>query len=297
MEWVHVAPGLTTTDTVTFNGDNTPYLITYQAKKQDSTEQLTLTWVNESSVIRTFNSSMTVKLPGSDSFNITGYDFDHWEGANVSVLEAGTGKYGWNSSTWTGTQIADQTVTAVFEPKTYNIKYYDGTDTELSESLALSPSQHTYDKATELPTSVTIDGYTFQGWYDNKTFTGGAVTTIAANTEPTEGNEFKFYAKLALNAGFTVTLPSYTAEDIIDGDVTYDSETGNISFKVKDGYENAEISVFLDASPVDSGEMGAYNLYQFTKSDLSVGYHQLLVVAKTDATYSQIKEFRKTGSN
>ncbi len=33
MEWVHIAPGLTTTNTVSFTGDNTPYLISYQAKK------------------------------------------------------------------------------------------------------------------------------------------------------------------------------------------------------------------------------------------------------------------------
>jgi hypothetical protein len=295
LEWVHVAPGLTTTNTVTFSGDNTPYLITYNAQKEDGTA-LNFSWVSEDSVPQTFNSSMIVTLPSSNTFNIPGYEFVKWQGQNVKELVSGSKTFGWSSNTWTDTNpIANQTVTAVFIPKTYNIYYYNGTE-EITNQITGAAVQHVYDTSTSLPQNVEISGYTFQGWYSSTECSGNAVTQIEANQVPAdETGGFKFYAKLALNAGFTVTLPSYSTEDIIDGAITYNSDSGNISFKVKDTYKDASITVFLDATWVDLGTMGEGNLYQFTMNDLSVGYHQLLVVAaKSDVTYSQIKEFQNT---
>lgn len=55
-------------------------------------------------------------------------------------------------------------VNAVFEAKTFNIKYYDG-----STELDLSPKSITYGEAFNCPT-FTAEGYVFAGWYTDSAY-------------------------------------------------------------------------------------------------------------------------------
>ncbi len=250
-------------------------------------------WKEGFTPIYTFNSSMTVTLPDRDAFSITGYKFDLWENNSDEPAQD------WNGSGWSANMpIADQTVTAVFKPKTYSIHYYNG-NTEITGQITDPAVKHIYGINTELPQNVTISSYTVQGWYSSTECSGDAVTKIEANQVPADETEgFMFYAKLALQAGISVTWPSYSGDAVIDGTPAYTQSTNIITFNVKDTYINATISAYLDAGSVSvTKSPGEKNCSISLSNQLTAGYHQLLVLAETESvTYSQTTEFQVTGS-
>ncbi len=68
-------------------------------------------------------------------------------------------------------------------------------------------TSYTYGIGTALPTDVTKEGYTFEGWYDNAECTGTAVTTIS---ETDTGNK-TYYAKWTKNnpAEYLISFVNY----------------------------------------------------------------------------------------
>ena len=68
-------------------------------------------------------------------------------------------------------------------------------------------TEYTYGEGATLPTDVTRAGYAFAGWYEDRTFTGNAVTAIGA----TETGDKTYYAKwLSSDAGITSVSVSGT---------------------------------------------------------------------------------------
>ena len=80
-------------------------------------------------------------------------------------------------------------------------------------------TEYTEGTETELPTDITLKGYTFGGWYDNSDCEGTPVTAIPADaTGPQE-----FWAKWVPNT-YTVTWVDENGNEIeVDPEVTYGS--------------------------------------------------------------------------
>ncbi len=157
---------------------------------------------------------------------------DYRYGAAISKPDNPTKEHytfnGWAGYTENMTMgTADITFTAQWTPVSYTVELHNngGTAAELT--------QYTYGAGATLPIP-TREGYTFDGWFDNESCTGAAVTKIST----TDHGDKEFYAKW--------TAISYTVKfDINGGDrgamedqnFTYDAEqalTTNIF--AKEGY-------------------------------------------------------------
>lgn len=98
----------------------------------------------------------------------------------------------------------DVMLTAVWTPNTYDITYNLNSGSWASSAGA---SSYTYGVGYTLPTGadLTKTNYTFIGWYDNSSFTGSAITAIAADAT----GDKEYWAKW----GTTRTIAWY-----VDGD-------------------------------------------------------------------------------
>ena len=105
----------------------------------------------------------TVKFM-KDSEVIKSEEVEYGEGATAP---ADPKKEGYNFKNWDkefNEVNSNLIVNAVFEAKTFAIKYYDG-----ATELDLSPKSITYGEAFNCPT-FTADGYVFAGWYTDSAF-------------------------------------------------------------------------------------------------------------------------------
>ena len=113
-----------------------------------------------------------------------GYFFDHWEVISGDVTI--------ENNTFTMPD-SDVTIQAVFGKTSYAVTLNPngGTIPEGSEITS-----YKYGEGAALPTDVTLDGYTFAGWYANEDLTDGPVTAISA----TDMGDKAYWAKWAENA-------------------------------------------------------------------------------------------------
>lgn len=175
---------------------------------------------------------------------------------------------GWYTSASGGTQVkstdivkitSDTTLYAHWTANTYNITYKSGSDT-LS---GLNPTTYTYGVGATLPTDVTKDGYTFEGWYDNKDLTGDPVTSIS--TDATEDKTF--FAKWEANK-YQITYMSgnETLSGLKPSKYTYGEGVGTLPTPTKNGYrfvgwyENSTLAGTAVTSISDNAT-GAKTLY------------------------------------
>ena len=87
----------------------------------------------------------------------------------------------------TYTVTANTTIAATFSPASYTVTL----NTNGGTINAGNVTSYTYGTGATLPTNVTKDGYTFDGWFDNSGLTGDAVTSISSSAT---GNK-EFWAK------------------------------------------------------------------------------------------------------
>ena len=113
-----------------------------------------------------------------------GYHFTGW-----TVTGTGAGRVVIGNTSAASTTInslgRNATVTAGFAPDVYTITY------NLNGGTGESSSSYTIESAAITLPTPTYTGYDFEGWYDNSSFTGSAVTTIAAGST---GNK-EYWAK------------------------------------------------------------------------------------------------------
>ena len=130
----------------------------------------------------------TVTLPDANVISKSGYEFDGWyntadfSGIKVTEIVAGT--------TGNKTFYAKWKVVTV-PPTTYNVTYVLNGGNWATGYTA--PTQYTKGVALALPVPgyITRDGFTFDGWYDNASFTGNEVTEIPADAT----GDKTYYAK------------------------------------------------------------------------------------------------------
>ena len=120
-----------------------------------------------------------------DYYNVTGWS----DGTNVR-------------SHATSYTLSTETVfSPVYEPITYTVTYHDGED-NITSTFAASYRSFTVESAALTLPTYDKDGYLFNGWYDNSSFTGSAVTSIAAGTHENK----EFWAKTTAGDTVEITL-------------------------------------------------------------------------------------------
>lgn len=117
---------------------------------------------------------------------------------------------------------------------------------------------YTYSEEVILPDSAKIrrEGYTFEGWYDNSSFTGDKIDKIETNT----AGDKSFYAKWKANT-YTISFnPVDGISSIKNKEVTYNSAIGALPIPVRSNY------VFDGwyTSPTEGVEYDADTIYKVT---------------------------------
>ena len=137
----------------------------------------------------------------------------------TNVTKTGYNFAGWyESSSFTGSRVTsipssatgDKTYYAKWTAATYTVTLNKNGGTVNSGDV----TSYTYGAAKTLPTNITKTGYTFDGWYENSSFSGNRVTSIPSSAT---GNK-TYYAKWTA-ATYTVTL-NKNGGTVNSGDVT-----------------------------------------------------------------------------
>ena len=159
----------------------------------------------------TNNDHGSLSLPTSltkDGYTFAGwYDNDTFDGEKIDSIEFNGNSVSYNNTALENTDSTDELQEIVFYAKwsanSYNVTLntQGGSFSKASDNV----TSHTFEKSEILPTSVTKEGYTFAGWYDNKECAGAALEQISA----TLAKEVTYYAKW-IPKEYKVTL--YTNE-------------------------------------------------------------------------------------
>ena len=107
----------------------------------------------------------------------------------------GTSNFGQSTSY---TVSATKKLTPIYSANSFAITYYDGED----EITTLSPTTYTVETSTITLPTYNLEGYVFNGWYDNAEFTGSSIETIPNGSS---GNKV-FYAKKTATANVEVEV-------------------------------------------------------------------------------------------
>ena len=115
---------------------------------------------------------------------------------------------------------ADATYTAQFSstPRTYDVTLNTNGGTISSGNV----ESYTYKEGATLPTDVTREGYTFDGWYDNSGLNGDAVTTIST----TATGDKKYWAKWSA-IEYTITWRNWNGDPLKEPTITSTINYGN----------------------------------------------------------------------
>ena len=168
------------------------------------------------SITATYDKSVT--LPSS-GFTRTGYTLVGWE--------TPTRNYDLGESVSNLATSGTVTLTAMWTANTYTVTFdaNGGTCTTASKSV-------TYDSTYGTLPTPERTGYTFAGWYTDKTNGSKVVSTtkVAITSAQT------LYARWKANT-YTVKFNSQGGSTVADKTVTYDSTYGTLSTPTRDGYK------------------------------------------------------------
>ena len=138
----------------------------------------------------------------------------------------------------------DITVTATFAPCVYNVSF----NVAGGEINAGEITTYTYGTGAELPTDVTKDGNTFEGWWDNPNYTGAKVTEIST----TDVGDKTFYAMWNAT-GYEIT---FSTVEHGSASALYNEYTIN----------EGVISIQLSANPAKGYELEKYTVDEAAES-------------------------------
>lgn len=167
-------------------------------------------------------------VPPNENYTFDGwYEHADFTGAKVTSI----------ATTATG----PKTLYAKFTPNVYNITYVLNGGTNATEN----PGTYTYGAGVAALGDAEKTGYTFEGWYDNATFTGAKVTSIAA----TDTVDKTLYAKFTPNV--------YDIDYVLNGGTNATGNPGTYTC-------GAGVAVILDASREGYNFDGWYDNATFT---------------------------------
>ena len=122
------------------------------------------------------------------------------------------------------------TLTAQWTPDTYTVTLHlnDGTIANGKDV-----TEYTYGTGATLPTAddITREGYTFEGWYEDNSFSGSPVTEIGK----TDTGKKEFYAKWTLNT-YTVTFDNQGGSKVDSQTVSHGGTVTEPTAPTYEGY-------------------------------------------------------------
>ena len=117
---------------------------------------------------------------------------------------------------------------AKWEGDSWSITWKDqGNKTYSGSNSASLPASYTYGTGITSLTDGVKSGYRFDGWFDNSSCTGSAVTSISSSAT---GNKI-FYAKWTENPGGTVTLTAGTGGQVSKNGSSWGASTSYTGIK------------------------------------------------------------------
>lgn len=177
----------------------------------------------------------SVTVPTKTGYNFLGYWSD--DATPVQVINSSgawiknVSGYTNNESTAQWVVRADHEFTAHWEAKTYNITYKDQGNVSYSGSNSASlPTSYTYGTGIATLTDGVRSGYRFDGWFDNSSCTGSAVTSISSSAT----GDKTFYAKWTENPGGTVTLTAGTGGEVSKDNSSWGASKSYTGIKTTD---------------------------------------------------------------
>lgn len=199
---IQFTPYIAGSVTITYNGTNV--VITCPGIPVTLDNQ-SATTAGSASVTATYGSAMpSATMPTKNYYDFGGY----WTNTGGS----GTKYYNTDGSSAKNCDLTvATTLYAYWTPKTYTITYKDQGNVAYSGSNSASlPSSYTYGTGIATLTDGVRSGYRFDGWFDNSSCTGSAITSISSSAN---GNK-TFYAKWTENPGGTITLTAGTGGEV-----------------------------------------------------------------------------------
>ena len=206
----------------------TPGMLTHNVSITPPTHgTITITYTDVNNVAQTFSSGnrdlahtciITVTAEGTSGYQ---------DPVNISI----NGSNYQNRDPYT--LMNDAVITAEFVPAVYTVTL----NTNGGTINAGNVTSYTYGTGATLPTNVTKDGYTFDGWFDNAGLTGSAVTTISSSAT---GNK-EFWAKwtaaasqTALECNTLYEVPDMipSGESLTSRDQFFDGLSANTKFEL-----------------------------------------------------------------
>ena len=216
----------------------------HSKKSGDEITDFTLSYVLEGSKGDAVDFTITYTLDGgtNDANNPADYTV---ETATITLADASKDGYtfeGWYSdATFTADNEVTEIATGSTGPKEFFAKFSDAITYDISYTLdggtndANNPADYTVETATITLADASKDGYTFEGWYSDATFTAdNEVTEIATgSTGPKE-----FFAKFsdAITYDISYTLDGGTNDANNPADYTVETATITLADAAKNSY-------------------------------------------------------------
>ena len=180
-----------------------------------------LTQVSISSSVTSIGKNAFSDNTGLTSFNLPA----HYQGSS----------YPWSNSKKSGDEITDFALSYVLDEDSKG----DAVDFTITYSLdggtndANNPADYTVETATITLADASKEGYTFEGWYSEATFTNQVTEIATGSTGPKE-----FFAKFsdAITYDITYTLDEGTNDANNPADYTVETATITLADASKDGY-------------------------------------------------------------
>ena len=210
---------------------------------------------NNGSATATYNSTSltSITAPTRTNYHVLGYyeeaECTHKVATDLGALQANTSYTNANSK-WTST--SNQTLYAKWEPDSWSITYKDQGNVAYSGSNSASlPSSYTYGEGVALVDGIKSN-YQFDGWFDNQSCTGTAITSISTTATGAK----TFYAKWTENPGGTVTLSAGTGGQVSKNGTSWSSSASYTGIKTTDAlniYAQANSGYTFNTWSITSG--------------------------------------------
>ena len=274
-----------------FTSDNTAYKVYYDTAdniiKLKNSDSITFnlnegSWVDSYTAPAFYTFGKVFTLPTAEKVTKDGYTFDGWhEKADLTDTAV---------SEISATDSGEKTYYAKWMPNTYIIKYNRNNGIWSGEY----EDAYIYGKIFNLPTNITRNGHTFEGWFDNNQFTGSPVATIPANAT---GNK-EYWAKWKLlTYGVSLSSSSVDFGSVMEGytdapaaqtiTITNNGNSDITAFNVKASGSAYDVS-FTTGTITANGGTAAFTVRP--KSALAKGtYSETLTITTYPAQAADIK--------
>ena len=270
------------TATVTYNAKDFSGITKTATATKTITVYATVTFDKEGGTDGTSTQNATygsatsnITAPTKSNYDFGGYyDGDNGTGTQIidasGVWQKNKTDFTDNSSTAKWIILNNTTLYAKWTPKTYSITYKDQGNVAYSGSNSSSlPSSYTYGTGIATLTDGVKSGYRFDGWFENSSCTGSAITSISSTAT---GNK-TLYAKWTENPGGTITLSAGTG-----GQVSTDNSSFGATKSITGVKNTTARNIYARAN---SG-------YSFNKWTITTGDGTITSTTTANTTYTPV---------